>query len=277
MRLFGTKEIKVFVKEYLTSKIDQLKGLEVADIPAGSGISSEILFTSGCKVNAFDLFPELFIVDKIKCKYADLAESIPLAENSIDFILCQEGIEHISDQLKVFCEFSRILKKRGILTITTPNYSNLRSKVSFLLDESEYAGKLMPPNVYDSIWFTKSDNSKIYLGHIFLMNFQKLRILSELAGFKIKKVFNYRINKTSLILFPLLYPFILLMNTWSLIKINLMKNGDRKEEYKKIVRYNFSPGILLSKHLFIEFEKDVNASEMQQNLKSKYEDDTFIT
>ncbi len=43
---------------------------------------------------------------------------LTVASESIDYIICQEGIEHIPNQLKVLEEFNRVLKKDGVLLIT---------------------------------------------------------------------------------------------------------------------------------------------------------------
>jgi SAM-dependent methyltransferase len=96
-----------------------LHGKIVIDIPAGNGVTTEILLALGCKVEPYDLFPEYFLVKGIECRKADINEGLPLANNYADFIICQEGIEHFNDQLKMFREFSRVLKLGGKLIITT--------------------------------------------------------------------------------------------------------------------------------------------------------------
>jgi ubiquinone/menaquinone biosynthesis C-methylase UbiE len=45
---------------------------------------------------------------------------IPLNDESIDAIMCTEVIEHVEDPLLVFKEFSRLLKKDGVLILTAP-------------------------------------------------------------------------------------------------------------------------------------------------------------
>jgi ubiquinone/menaquinone biosynthesis C-methylase UbiE len=53
-----------------------------------------------------DLFPEYFNVEGLTCLRVNVMEGIPLESNSVDCVICQEGIEHFSDQLKVFKEFT---------------------------------------------------------------------------------------------------------------------------------------------------------------------------
>src|SRR4051812_608157 len=138
------KSPKYYVKNYLHSIRDELKGKIVLDLAAGSGVTTEILLELGAKVEAFDLFPEYFMIKEIECKRADILDRMPVDDGYADYIICQEGIEHFADQMKAFKEFNRILKPGGKLIITTPSYSNLKAKFSYLLFECEDLNKLMP-------------------------------------------------------------------------------------------------------------------------------------
>ena len=282
MNIFGPKSIKYYVERYLRQNESILKNKICIDIPAGSGFSSKILKDIGAKVESYDLFPELFKVDGLECKKANLQGMLPIKDKYCDFILCQEGIEHFNDQLLVFKEFNRILKQNGKLIITTPNYSNIKSKLSYLFSESEYYNKLMPPNEIDSIWLSVNNNiSEIYYGHIFLIGIQKLRILGILCGFKIKKVYPVRINKTSLIWFPFIYPAIIIVNL--IIYLKAMKKNKKVSRHKKISVYreilkmNLNPKILIDTKLFVEFEKKFELDEVPDNLHSRHEDFNVTT
>ncbi len=219
------KSQKFYVKKYLDSMKKQLHNKIVIDIPAGNGVTSEILLENGAKVEAYDLFPEYFMLKDIQCKRADILNKIPVINNYADMLICQEGIEHFSDQLKTFKEFNRVLKKNGKLLLTTPSYSNLASKLSYLLFESENSKK-MPPNEIDDIWMSdKKLSNEIYHGHIFLIGLQKLRMLAKLAGFNIREIKYLRISKGSLFLFPIFYPFIFI-SSFLRYFINLNKHKD---------------------------------------------------
>jgi len=281
MKFFGTKDIKVFV-ERIISKRNELKGKIVIDIPAGSGHSTKILQKMGAKVEPYDLFTEFFNVNDIKCKKADLSRELPIKNDYADYVLCQEGIEHLSNQYYMFKEFNRILKKGGVLFLTTPNHSKLRSKLSYLLTESEYFYKIMPPNEIDSIWFSDHKVShEIYFGHIFLIGIQKLRVLARISGFKIKKVHHLRVNRTSFIILLFVYPLIFLVNLFAYInaikdKKKIDKNG-KKGVYGEILKLGIDPRILVDGHLFIEFEKEFALNETQSILHSKYTDFNIVT
>jgi len=260
------KSIKYYLKRYLESIKTELINKIVIDVPSGNGATSEILMKLGAKVEAFDLFPEYFMLKNIECKRADIMNKIPLNDDYADMLICQEGIEHFSDQLKVFKEFNRVLKTKGKLIITTPSYSHLSAKFSYLLFESE-ASKLMPPNEIDDIWMAdKTITNEIYYGHIFLIGLQKLRVLGKLSGFQISEIKYVRLSKGSLFLFPFFYPLILI-RSFSAYYRNIRKDKNlsmnlKKDSYKEQLLININPKNLLSKHTLMIFEKEKNVSDI---------------
>ena len=190
-----------------------------------------------------------------------------------DAIICQEGIEHFSDQLEALKEFNKVLKKEGELILTTPNYSNLGARLSYLLMESEKYNKLMPPNEIDSIWMNANDKvDEIYYGHIFLLGIQKLRVLSVLSGFRIKEIIYTRKKVGSLFLLPFCYPLIYFSSLYT-YKKNMRKNTNsnialKRNTYKEQFKLATDVGLLLDSHLFIVFEKISEIYEVSQSLKS---------
>lgn len=266
------KSQKYYVRRYLETIQSDLKGRKVIDIPAGNGATTEILMEAGADVEPFDLFPEYFMLKNIECKRADITDGIPVPDEYADWVTCQEGIEHFSDQLRTFKEFNRVLKKNGRLLLTTPSYSNLSAKFSYLLFESE-THKQMPPNEIDDIWMSdKSLSNELYHGHIFLIGLQKLRILAKLSGFRITEIRYMRLSKGSLLLFPFFYPLIWI-SSWFRYFRNLKKHPDipvhtKKEVYREQLRINISVKNLLNKHTFIIFEKECNTAEVNFRIDS---------
>ena len=260
------KSPKYYVKRYLTSIKHELRNKTVIDIPAGNGVTSEILQELGACVEPFDLFPEYFMLKGIECRRADIGYGIPVADSIADMLICQEGMEHFSDQLKAFKEFNRVLKKNGRLLITTPSYSSLSSRFSYLLFESE-TSKQMPPNEIDDIWMSdKSISREIYHGHVFLIGLQKLRILARLSGFKISQIQYLRLSRGSLFLLPLFYPLILLSSYVRyyrcLRKHKEIRLDCKTEVYKEQLRININLKNLLNHHTFIVFKKEKDAADV---------------
>jgi SAM-dependent methyltransferase len=244
------------------------------DAPAGQGVTSRVLLEVGAHVEAFDLFPEYFKLDKVQCKRADLTKNIPLEDNHADWLICQEGFEHISDQFAVFKEINRVLKPGGNLLVTVPNYSNLKSKLGYLFFETECYGRDMPPNELDTVWH--ADNSKqdkdIYFGHAFLSGIQKLMFLAKMNGFSLKESNRTKINKTSLFFFPFLYPFIAFVSFRTYVYACKKKRQNKVKGYKKIYanlfKRNLDPKTLLCKNLFLKFEKISSCEDTRRGLSS---------
>ncbi len=258
------KSILYHVKKYLDRIAGELKGKVVVDIPSGKGATSEILMNHGAKVIPFDLFPEYFKLSSVRCERANIMDGIPMEDGIADMLICQEGIEHFSDQLYVFKEFNRILKPEGRLIITTPSYSNLAAKFNYLLFESE-TNRVMPPNEIDDIWMSdKALTNEIYHGHIFLVGLQRLRIIGMLAGLKIEEIKYVRLSKWSLFLFPFFYPLILFRSFLSYFR-HMKKDKNlsinlKKKVYKEQLMINISPKNLLGKHTFIVYKKEKELS-----------------
>lgn len=279
--LNNPKSPKYHVKRFIEDNKAEFENKTVIDLPAGTGITSQILDENHAKVLAFDLFPEYFTYDKIKCQKADVMSGIPLDEKQADWLICQEGIEHFSDQLKVLKEFNRVLKPNAKMLITTPSYSKLSARFSYLLFESE-TNKQMPPNEIDDIWMEdKSVSSEIYYGHIFLIGLQKLRILAKLSGFKIKEIKYIRISKGSLFLLPFFYPWILI-SSYFRYKANLRKHENIpmqtiKDIYREQFKINVSIPNLINHHTFVVFEKENDFDKISFRQESVMRDFKLVT
>jgi SAM-dependent methyltransferase len=271
------KSIKFHVKQFILSNQERLKGKVVVDLPAGNGVTSSLLQKVGCDVRPFDLFPEYFEVEGLICERANVMDKIPLESNEADVVICQEGIEHFSDQFRALREFNRVTIKGGSLIITTPNYSNLRSRMSYFLSESERFNSIMPPNEIDSVWMNNpSVTNEIYFGHVFLIGIQKLRVLARLSGYRIKHIQPTRAKSTSVLLYFLHFPWIWLSN-YITYKKNLKKDKGyskayQQEVYREIFKLSIHKTILTHGHLFIELEKIEEADDVMKGLKSVHKD-----
>ncbi len=252
--LTGSKNIKDLLVRAFSQK--DFKSLRVLDFPAGSGFTSNYLETRGANVAAWDMFPEFFQSGKLTCTSGDLQKKFPAEDARFDLAIFQEGIEHLPDQLFALKEFHRVLKVGGLLIVTTPNYSNLRSRLAYLLFESE-TPKIMPPNELESLWFGK--DSRVYMGHVFSIGIMRLRMLATLAGFEIVRIHPARINWTSFALSLFIFPVLLIQSfkTYARAKRKLGISGhsQKKKIFFELVKLNLHPGILLGGHLIVEFRR----------------------
>lgn len=273
MRYRGSHSIVLTIAKFIRHNQERFKGRVVLDIPAGRGRTASYLENAGASVVALDLFPDLFEHPTIKCQCADLNKTLPVDSDTIDSVICQEGIEHVTDQPAALREFSRVLKSGGSLIITTPNPSNLRSRISHLLAESEHY-KLMPPNELDTIWLSEDEEQEehIYYGHTFLIDFPKLRFLARLAGFSVHQIYYDRANNLSVALLPLLYPWIVLA-AFTSYRRALRKRQDisstvKKAVYREVLKAAIDPRNLIVSHIFIEFEKTSSAQSAVRELRA---------
>jgi SAM-dependent methyltransferase len=272
---FGTREIKVHLERLLRQRATELKGRVSIDVPAGSGRSSRILKELGADVRPLDLFPEFFNVPGLTCEKADLTSVLPVADHSADWILFQEGVEHLPDQLHPLREMNRVLKPGGTLIVTTPNYSNLRARLSYFLNESEYF-KYMPPNEIESVWMAHEETDQLYFGHVFNIGIQKLRTLGRFAGFEITRVYPTRISNTAFLLCCIFYPVVFLASVMAyrraLRSSPHVPAAVKRRLFGEQLRLGISPAILCSGHLIVEFAKVMEHHEVKQTLISKMKD-----
>jgi len=266
---FPSGGIHGYVSEYIRSLPD-LADKIVLDVPCGDGRAAYEFVRKGAKVIALDLYPAFMKLDEVKAEYADLSDSLPVKSSTVDYIICQEGIEHIPNQLKVLEEFNRVLKKSGRLLITTPSYSHVRARLShFLLETSSY--KRMPPTEIDSVWFADKQSEKLYFGHLFPLNVQHFQTLSVISGFRLADRIRTNIGRTSLIFGLLFYPLFVCITLLGWIfyrKKNLhVSQKDKDRILWERLKLNLSSLTLFYKHIFWVLEKEMELGEVAEKLR----------
>jgi 2-polyprenyl-3-methyl-5-hydroxy-6-metoxy-1,4-benzoquinol methylase len=212
------------------------------DAPAGDGAISQRLKAAGFDVVAADINPQRFDVEGILCQKADLNQPLPFENESFDFILSSNGIEHLEAPFHFVRECFRILKGRGKLLITTPNTLNLKSRLTYLLiGFNLFMGR--PCNEVD-----------LYQGggHIHLTNYYELRINLHRNGFRVIDATTHMFSNTAMFLFPI-YPFIYLMTDRAFRR---EKRPLQRERNRETFRHVLSADLIFGKKLFLTAEKD---------------------
>ncbi len=108
-KIYPHGKIFAHVARYIDSLPD-LTGTVVVDIPCGDGRASEAFALKGATIRAFDLYPEFNKAEGVTAEYADMGEPLPLDDESVDYLICLEGIEHVPDKISLLREFNRVLK-----------------------------------------------------------------------------------------------------------------------------------------------------------------------
>lgn len=99
----------------------------VLDIGCGEGYGSAMLAEKAAHVVGTDCSQEVIEYAAAKYPLPNLefrcmpAENHAFPDESFDFVVCLELIEHVSDYVTVMAEMRRLLKPGGILILSTPN------------------------------------------------------------------------------------------------------------------------------------------------------------
>lgn len=110
----------------------------VLDIACGEGYGTGLIAQNALKVTGIDI--DEITIKEAKKKYrnsnlefhtSDICD-IPIPDGSFDLIVCFETIEHLENQIKALSELKRVLKKDGILLISTPNKAEYSDKPNYI-------------------------------------------------------------------------------------------------------------------------------------------------
>ena len=160
LHLFNPVRIK-FIKEKLiyhfklnSNNQKPLEKLKILDIGSGGGLLCEPLYRLGANVTGIDASNKNVEVAKLHAKEMNLnikyihssPENINL-ENEFDVILCMEVVEHVSNVNLFIEKCSNLIKKNGIIFISTIN-KNLKS-YAFAILGAEYILRWLPIGTHD--------------------------------------------------------------------------------------------------------------------------------
>jgi 2-polyprenyl-3-methyl-5-hydroxy-6-metoxy-1,4-benzoquinol methylase len=153
---------------------DVLKGLpnqqaKVLDVGCANGYISYLFARSGFEVTATDSWAiperdEMFArlgVQYFPSNLNDLKPLASVASEAFDALICGEVFEHILNHpMGLLQEFHRVLKRGGLLILTTPNPSTVMNAVRVLLDRNSMWGTpifLEEPKIVDGTIIDKGE------------------------------------------------------------------------------------------------------------------------
>jgi len=175
---------------------------KVLDIPAGEGALALRLINLGFEVYCCDLYTEFFKLPETEIKPGNLDEKLPYDNNSFDYVVCVEGLEHIENPSNAFREFARILKTGGTLIVSVPNIMNIEERLKWLFNGYTSHFKPLSGEALDGIEKEHGAMAKMAL-HINPIGYSEVRYLLEKNGFELKKTYLDKPKKNSWAYFPL--------------------------------------------------------------------------
>lgn len=163
----------------------------VLDIPCGEGAFLERLRALGLEGRGSDIANRL-ARPGTAFTAADMNAPLPFPDGAFDAVVCIDGIEHLERPFDFVRECRRIVRRGGVLVVSTPNISALRSRWRWLLTGFHNKGKV-PLNEQDpNPWH-----------HVNLLSFPALRYLLHRHDFRITAVATNRIKPVSWLYLPL--------------------------------------------------------------------------
>ena len=236
---YPTDYMEIAVKKVKNHFKDHFKNKKILDLPAGNGWIGDQLNEYGIEVISADINE-----DKPHFDQVDMEKPLPFSDEEFDAIICCEGIEHIFSPFSLFTEFSRTLKKGGILIITTPNIQNLYTRWQFLC-----SGYMFQFDPYSQIPF--SEDTLGDKGHISHVSYGQLRYYTEYFGMKVEAPTGGRMKR--IILLPFLLPVLIIGFWWNYRDWKRSSGLSSREE---IIKHLFTLRVLLSRSLiFIATKK----------------------
>lgn len=167
------------------------------DLPAGAGGESARLERMGFEVISADLFPPSAGASGSRWVRADCNAPLPFRTGAFDAVLSREGIEHFENQAGFVRECARVLRPGGRIVLTTPNVMHLGARLSALLTGQ----RTMRRGLANEVETLRGRSAgRFYHGHIFLIDYFRLRYLMRLAGFNAIEIYTDRFSPSSLAL-----------------------------------------------------------------------------
>ncbi|HLC67808.1 MAG TPA: methyltransferase domain-containing protein [archaeon] len=116
------------------NKINGLKGKRILEVGCGTGDICKDL-TKDNEVHGIDLSSKSLKAAKSRgviTKMYNIENGLPYKSAHFDILICSELVEHLFDPEHVIKEANRVLKKGGLLLLSTPNFYSTINRLKIL-------------------------------------------------------------------------------------------------------------------------------------------------
>ena len=217
-------------------------GASVLDAPCGGSAALTLaLIERGFHAIGADVDPQAGARLGNAFAKVDLDAALPWQDHSFEAIFSTEGIEHLENHFSFLREMCRVLEPGGILVLTTPNITALRSRVRFF--GSGFFGRDARP---------LNESSRHPLHHIGLATFAELRYELHVSGFRLVHVRHTHIKPVSY-LYAIYAPWM-----WLYTRLAFRKEKDlaQRKRNKEILSTLLSPAVLFGECLMLIAKKE---------------------
>ncbi len=163
----------------------------VLDIPCGSGAFLRRLQQGAYTCYGADIAAHPAIPREATFVQTNMNDTLPFDDDRFDAVVSIEGIEHIRRPFDFVNECARILKPGGLLFLTTPNISSLRSRWRWLLTGFHNKGNC-----------PLDETNPLPRHHINLLSYPQLRYMLHTAGLRIEQRNTSRIKAAAWLYAP---------------------------------------------------------------------------
>lgn len=142
-------------------------GLKVLEVGCSDGFIGSLFFKKHNEVYGVDIDKhkvDMATKRGLKAKVCDIeSDPLPYRKNYFDIVLLTDIIEHVFDTDQLLKNIRRVLKKGGLLLITTPNVASLARRIMLLFGINphlEYSSRYMdylPGSVGHIRYYTRSN------------------------------------------------------------------------------------------------------------------------
>ena len=182
----------------IIEKLSNFSPGRILDIPAGPGYLLKDLQGTGFTGIAADIDTRLHCLEGVEYAAVDMSDTFPFPDDSFDYVVSIEGIEHIQNHFTFLAEVRRVLRPGGRLILTTPNIGTMVSRWNFFVSGFHSMERGPFP----------LDTPNIFFEHINPVSFSQLYFACERTGLHVEELLTSHYRKGSRWFYWLLYPLL---------------------------------------------------------------------